>query len=144
MLTLVIFIAILAILVLAHEAGHFVAARKNGISVEEFGFGFPPRVFGFQIIKEKKLDKISATEEIGLEQVGTAAGEVPVITDTITEIDEVKIVRRWRWIFGNRSLNSDDQKYGTVYSLNWVPLGGFVKIKGEDGESNDPDSFTSK
>lgn len=35
-------------MVLAHEFGHFFAARKNGIRVDEFGFGFPPRLFGFQ------------------------------------------------------------------------------------------------
>jgi regulator of sigma E protease len=34
---------------------------------------------------------------------------------------------------------------GTIYSLNWLPIGGFVRIKGEDGEGkNDPDSFASK
>lgn len=32
----------------------------------------------------------------------------------------------------------------TVYSLNWIPLGGFVKIKGEDGEAKDSDSFATK
>lgn len=37
------------------------------------------------------------------------------------------------------------QTASTIYSLNWVPIGGFVKIKGEDGEGkNDPDSFASK
>jgi len=80
MLTLVIFLVVLALLVLVHEVGHFVAARKTGMKVEEFGFGFPPKICG------KKIKD-------------------------------------------------------TVYSINWLPLGGFVKIKGEDGDSNDPDSF---
>lgn len=47
MLTLFIFIAVLAVLVLSHEAGHFFAALKSGMKVYEFGFGFPPRVFGW-------------------------------------------------------------------------------------------------
>jgi regulator of sigma E protease len=58
-------------LVLVHEWGHYIAARRNGVDVEEYGLGFPPRAWG------KKL------------------------------------------------------KNGMVLSLNWLPLGGFVKLKGE-------------
>jgi len=84
MLTLFIFLAVLLVLVLSHEFGHFMAARLCGLKVEEFGFGFPPRLASFMA------------------------------------------------------------KSGTRYSLNWLPLGGFVKIKGEDGASeHDPDSFAS-
>lgn len=46
MLTVIIFIIVLGVLVLVHEFGHFYAAKKAGIRVEEFGFGFPPRIFG--------------------------------------------------------------------------------------------------
>ncbi|MFA6604229.1 MAG: site-2 protease family protein [Patescibacteria group bacterium] len=82
--TIVIFIAVLSLLVFVHELGHFATAKLLGISVEEFGFGFPPRIFG---VKFKD----------------------------------------------------------TIYSLNWIPLGGFVKIKGEAGEnSRDRDSFASR
>lgn len=70
-LTIIIFLLILSVLVLIHEAGHFFMAKKFGIKVEEFGFGLPPRIFG------KKI------------------GE-------------------------------------TIYSLNWLPIGGFVKLYGED------------
>jgi regulator of sigma E protease len=38
-----------------------------------------------------------------------------------------------------RVLGSDGE---TVYTLNWLPIGGFVKLEGEDGESDDPRSFT--
>lgn len=47
-MSIVIFVVILLVLVLAHEFGHFFAARKFGIRVEEFGFGFPPKLFGFK------------------------------------------------------------------------------------------------
>ncbi len=67
------FIAILVVLVLVHELGHFITAKRAGITVEEFGIGFPPR---------------------------------------ITSIT---------W-------------HGTRYSLNWIPLGGFVRMLGEDGD----------
>jgi len=84
MLTAIIFIIVLGILVLAHEFGHFYVAKKAGMKVEEFGFGFPPRL------------------------IGVKRGE-------------------------------------TVYSLNWIPFGGFVKIYGEDGEDRgNSRSFASK
>lgn len=68
-------------LVVVHEIGHFVAARRNGIEVEEFGVGFPPRA--------KVLAK----------------------------------------------------KHGTIFSLNWLPLGGFVKLKGEHDADTEPGTF---
>src|SRR3989339_1363884 len=81
MLTLVIFLVVLALLVLVHEFGHFVTARKAGMKVHEFGFGFPPKLFS---------KKIGETE----------------------------------------------------YSFNLLPLGGFVNIKGQDGDlASEPDSF---
>ncbi|MDP2930329.1 MAG: site-2 protease family protein, partial [bacterium] len=43
-LTIVVAILILGILIFAHELGHFVSAKKSGVRVEEFGFGFPPRI----------------------------------------------------------------------------------------------------
>lgn len=45
MLTLILVIFAVSILILAHEWGHFYAARKLGVKVEEFGFGFPPKIW---------------------------------------------------------------------------------------------------
>jgi regulator of sigma E protease len=84
-MTVVIFLIILAILILSHEFGHFIVAKKSGIRVDEFGLGFPPKLFGWK------------------------RGE-------------------------------------TEYSLNILPLGGFVKIFGEnpDEESiSGPDASRS-
>ena len=84
MITALIFIIVIGVLVFVHEFGHFVFAKRAGMKVEEFGFGFPPRIWGLK------------------------RGE-------------------------------------TVYSINLIPFGGFVKILGEEGESrNDPRSFSSK
>lgn len=69
--TTVIFILTLLILVVIHEFGHFLMAKRFGIKVLEFGFGIPPRIFG------KKIGD-------------------------------------------------------TIYSLNWLPIGGFVRLLGED------------
>jgi regulator of sigma E protease len=82
MITILILVVVLGLIIFVHEAGHYFAAKKLGASVEEFGFGFPPRIFG---IKRK----------------------------------------------------------GTIYSINWIPFGGFVKIKGEGGGHKDEsDSFS--
>lgn len=42
-MTIIIFLIILSVLIVAHEAGHFWAAKQGGIRVDEFGLGFPPR-----------------------------------------------------------------------------------------------------
>lgn len=46
------FLLVLSVLVLVHEFGHFSVARKAGMKVEEFGIGFPPRLFAWG--KEKR------------------------------------------------------------------------------------------
>lgn len=48
-LTIVVFIITLLILILSHEFGHFLAAKKFGVKVLEFGFGIPPRIWGKKI-----------------------------------------------------------------------------------------------
>ncbi len=101
MLTILIFVIILGLLVFVHELGHFLVARWNGIRVDEFGFGFPPRLFG------------------------------------VTKNAEGK----YELVWGSKEMPSGQ----TVYSLNWIPLGGFVKIAGEDGhDTTDPTSFAGK
>lgn len=90
-MSVILFLVIICVLVLVHELGHFVVAKWTGMRVDEFGIGFPPKIFGIK------------------------RGE-------------------------------------TEYTLNLFPIGGFVKIAGEDGlvqgTERDPDStnrfFTSK
>ncbi|MEK7076023.1 MAG: site-2 protease family protein, partial [Patescibacteria group bacterium] len=48
MIAVIIFVIILGLLVLVHEFGHFIVAKKSGMLVEEFGIGFPPRLFSFK------------------------------------------------------------------------------------------------
>lgn len=100
--TIIVFLLILGFLVLVHELGHFLVARKNGIKCDEFGFGFPPRAIG--VVYDDKKDK-------------------------------------WIWIRGNKDVEAKN----TIYSLNWFPIGGFVKIKGENGDDKKAkDSFANK
>lgn len=155
MLTAIVFIIILGLLIFVHELGHFLVARKNGITAYEFGFGFPPRIFGIQMLKRKGLEKIGEKEEITNEVSGIRTNEElevikETITNKITEVDVVKEEKKWRLIWGKRDTKEEWEaesgfKEDTIYSINWIPLGGFVRIKGEDGgHANDPDSFSSK
>lgn len=83
-INVVLLLAILVVLVVLHEAGHFVMARLAGVRVHEFGVGFPPR---------------AAILHRGPE---------------------------------------------TVYTLNWLPIGGFVRLEGEEGDSEDPRAFVNQ
>lgn len=47
MFSIIIFLLVLSVLVLAHELGHFLAAKKSGVNVEEFALGFPPTIYSF-------------------------------------------------------------------------------------------------
>ena len=106
LLTIIVFFLILGLLVLVHELGHFVVARRNGVTAEEFGFGFPPRLIGTYRDRNGKR----------------------------------------KWVFGNKQIEEEiKDKEETIYSINAIPLGGFVKIKGEDGEDKgDPKSFAAQ
>src|SRR6185436_5173399 len=48
LMTVIIFFIILAILILSHEFGHFIVAKKSGIRVDEFGLGFPPKLLSYK------------------------------------------------------------------------------------------------
>lgn len=100
MISILIFLAVLSVLVLVHELGHFVVARMLGVKADEFGLGFPPRAIGMVRV-DGRWKKVSAKEETAYKN--------------------------------------------TILSLNWLPLGGFVRLKGEQGEAaNDRDSFIAK
>lgn len=82
LIILIAFISLIGLIVL-HEFGHFILAKKFGVKVEEFGIGIPPRIFG--------------------------------------------------------------KKFGeTIYSINLLPIGAFVKLYGEEEEIKDSRSFSSK
>ncbi|MEK7615831.1 MAG: M50 family metallopeptidase [Patescibacteria group bacterium] len=47
-MTVLIFLIVLSVIIFVHELGHFVMAKRAGMKVEEFGFGFPPRLWGYK------------------------------------------------------------------------------------------------
>ena len=48
-MSIIIFIVIILVLVVSHEFGHFIVAKMNNIRVDEFSFGFPPKIYGKKI-----------------------------------------------------------------------------------------------
>jgi regulator of sigma E protease len=48
MFTLIVFLLVISVLIFVHEFGHFIVAKRVGMRVDEFGFGFPPRIWGFR------------------------------------------------------------------------------------------------
>jgi len=153
-LTIIIFLAALGLLVLVHEAGHFFIAKKLRIGVEEFGLGFPPRLFGWQRFSGHQTELLSKKENIEVEISNIQSGDKMVVqevlTDKISETIENVPLKKWRFIWGKQNFdskisNEQNLNGGTIYSLNWIPLGGFVKIKGENGEDAlEPDSFAAQ
>lgn len=111
-----VFLAIvgLSVLIFFHELGHFVFAKIFKIKVEEFGIGYPPRLLGF-IFFPKKERKNSWFKFWKKER------------------------SRVKFFFGKKTPKQAKEK--TIYSLNWIPFGGFNKIKGELGDNDSPDSF---
>mgnify|MGYP002638971392 FL=1 len=119
MFTIIIFIIILSILVLVHEGGHYFTARKTGMKVYEFGIGYPPRAIGFY------RDPVTG-KRVWVRGKGKSDLK-KTVSGQEQEVDE------------------EEEFPATLYSINWLPLGGFVRIKGENGEkSNQNDSFGSK
>ena len=55
-MTILIFVIVLGVLIFVHELGHFMTARKLNIDVEEFGFGYPPRLIGLEVTKKEDAD----------------------------------------------------------------------------------------
>ena len=127
--TILIFIVILGLLVFVHEFGHFIVAKKSGMRVLEFGFGFPPRLIGFQKIDGKW---------------SVILGYRSPLPNPPPQGEGI--------IHGTSSLSSpaDGEEVGggedsTIYSINAIPLGGFVKIWGENNEhEGDPRSFINR
>jgi len=144
-ITIIIFIILLSVLVFAHELGHFLTARIFGVKAEEFGFGFPPRLIGWQKIKGIKRQVIA--EEKQMEITADEEG----ISESISaeSVQSEQSFSRWRTVIGADDpcdkTDEEVKQAGTIYSLNWLPLGGFVKIKGEQGEGeSDPDSLVNQ
>lgn len=113
-------IPVFGILVMVHEFGHFITAKWSGIRVEEFGLGFPPRVVGF-----RKRDS-GGWEVIWFGSRREDADADDALKQTPFGGTSGGVTRPGAPVSGH-----------TIYSLNLLPIGGFVRMPGENGDIND-------
>lgn len=101
----IIGLVILMLLVVAHEFGHFMMARRNGVKVNEFGIGFPPRMIAWT----KKEVEINGERKLKWTRIPK---------------------EEWK-----------DKQDGLVFSLNWLPIGGFCSMDGESAADKRKGTF---
>lgn len=102
---IIIGLLILMLLVIAHEFGHFIMARRNGVKVNEFGIGFPPRAIAW-IKKEVEVN-----------------GE-----------------KKLKWVKIPKTEWNKPQE-NLVFSINWLPIGGFCQMDGESAADKRKGTF---
>jgi regulator of sigma E protease len=172
----IIFVLVFAGIILLHELGHFFVARLLKIEVEEFGFGFPPRLIKLwrgkgsiligknhlvipinfnlpfdpkQIINHRVIAKaILINGNLVLRSIKQLSAEEKSIQSGLPEKQEpINTPSTLENSISNPNHTTNSERVfegiikairpGTEFTLNWIPLGGFNKIKGED----DPDAL---
>jgi regulator of sigma E protease len=147
--TLLSLVIALSILVFVHEAGHYLAAKVSKVVVEEFGFGYPPRLFSFwhtegkvvidgkEIIIPRRFklpgELVSGTRVIY--ESGRDAKGREVLTRIEPADPEVPSAAASDLI--------DFLDPGTLFTVNAIPFGGFAKMLGEEDPTS-PGSLASK
>ncbi|PKB71699.1 MAG: hypothetical protein BZY87_04315 [SAR202 cluster bacterium Io17-Chloro-G6] len=162
-------VPLLVILVVIHEFGHFATARAMGVKVLEFGVGFPPRAFGVYTGNTSVLVD-GSTRFIGLSGL-SEVGRGQKVKVSSTEDAQGNLVARVielgkKAVKGEREEDSEGERPGEedllrhegkvrsvgdgsivladmLYSVNWAPIGGFVRLAGE-ANPNIPRSLASK
>ncbi|MBR3138812.1 site-2 protease family protein [Candidatus Saccharibacteria bacterium] len=114
-LGVVVGLIVLMILVTVHEFGHFLAARHNGVNVLEFGIGFPPRAIAWK--KDPKTGKWKRLPR--------------------SEWQKEKVAKV---VYSDEKDSKLAQK-GMIFSLNWLPIGGFCQMDGESAADNRVGTF---
>jgi regulator of sigma E protease len=128
-------IPVFGLCVLIHELGHFLTAKWAGIRVEEFGLGLPPRLVGFR-----------KRESGGWEVIWFGGPRNPEDAYEDEQQSPFSVEENGT----GRAAVALSEKHHTIYSLNLLPIGGFVRMPGENGDVNDeqghydPGSFAAK
>lgn len=136
-------IPVFGICVLIHEFGHFITAKWAGIRVEEFGLGFPPRLVG---IRKRDVGGWEVIWFGGRRDAGETSFQQTPFGGTSGGVSRRSVVAAsspYAVAYGDSYdlRNSVEQPVSnhTIYSLNFLPIGGFVRMPGENGDSNDVD-----
>ncbi|MBT4125212.1 MAG: PDZ domain-containing protein [Chloroflexi bacterium] len=144
----VTFLLVLGPLVILHELGHLYTARRFGVKTLEFGFGYPPRAggiwsgktpviiddeTGYEIDKESLVGKTVTIRTMRDDQGKTVAVSVrPRAKGDDAEASEGGqiVTGKVKSVDGNQIVVAD-----MLWSFNWLPLGGFVRMVGEESSS---------
>jgi regulator of sigma E protease len=156
MVPVIVFVIVLGLMVFVHELGHFVVAKRTGVVVEEFAFGYPPRLLkywqgdgkivldGQEMIVDRKAE-VSRQVEVGAR----------VVYESATRADGRMVVTRIHPIpddmsddeavgkFGRPVSQVGQLTRGTEYTSNVIPFGGYVRMLGEE-DPTAPGSLASK
>ena len=162
-------VPLLIFLVAIHEFGHFVTARAMGVKVLEFGIGFPPRAFGFytgntavmvdartRYVGFTGLDDLSRGQKVRVSSTEDDQGNLvariielsrkraegeELSEEEELQVDEEDLLNHEGKLrsVGERSIALADM----MYSVNWAPIGGFVRLAGESNP-NVPRSLAGK
>ena len=148
LLNIVGFILIFGILVFVHELGHFLVARRNHIVTEEFGFGYPPRIITLRRGKGRLvIDNRSVIVPSGFMLPTDLVANSQVTYSATTDKRGRAVLTDLQMIPADGTVVAGAQRVelvdpGTIYSINLIPFGGFVRMRGEDGPAG-PGSFGS-
>ncbi len=129
-LGIVVGLIVLMLLVVAHEFGHFIASRRNGVNVLEFGIGFPPRAMAWiKDPKTHKWRKLKRSEWTGGNVAKTVGMEK---TDKNEKIGKnvAKSAENQKALSSAKNRDKIIQD-GLIFSINWLPIGGFCQMDGE-------------
>ena len=146
-------IVVLGPLILIHELGHYILAKLAGVRVEEFGFGFPPRMLklwygkghlkigGARAIMPASLRRPPRLEAgawvDGVAQRREDGDHVLRRLKVLDPLDDNLKLKHERVDEGVRMRGQvTELEPGTLYSLNWLPLGAFVRMTGEEDPSD--------
>lgn len=122
-LGVIVGLIVLICLVVAHEFGHFLMARKNGVTVEEFGIGFPPRAVAW--VKNPEYEEWQKQKKSAKEKGKDFTEKRPK-----------------KWLKFPRKDWGKKQKT-LIFSINFLPIGGFCSMKGESDSDRRPHAFGS-
>jgi len=153
-------VVMLGPLLLIHELAHFIFAKLAGVRVEEFGFGFPPRLLG--LWRGKGYLKIGSTrveiprafklpreleEDAWVDGVAKRRDDGTHVLERLTMLpsDAEDLVPRREGVDGEVHVRGTvtELEPGTLYSLNVLPMGAFVRMTGEEDPS-DPRSLAAQ
>ena len=170
------FVAIIFVLVLLHEFGHYLVARFFKIKVHEFGIGFPPRLAGFWTGRTEFV--YTPSTEVDTDDTKSDLNPPPPNTWSLRDLARTRqvvsvlhvsredgrqearrvVVGKWTQADGEQTHRIETGQIaeereapdGTrtftlksmLWSLNWLPFGGFVRLSGED-DPDEPQSLAA-